>query len=87
MTTTRNVARRLILAGGFAVATAVAPAVVVLAGTGTPGVSVTADPSQDCTITQTLGSAALVCAPASIAGVNNLPSEQGLTHQNEFRSH
>jgi hypothetical protein len=87
MVTTLHVSRRLILAGGFAVAMAIAPAVGVLAGTGSPGLSVTADPNQNCTVTQTPGSNALVCAPNSIVPDNNLPSEQGLTQQNEVRSH
>jgi hypothetical protein len=85
MVTTIHVSRRLILAGGFAVAMAIAPPVGALVGTGLPGFSVTADPNQNCTITQTRGSNALVCAPTSIAADNNLPSEQGLTLQNEFR--
>lgn len=87
MVTTRHLSRRLILAGGFAVAMAIAPAVGVLAGTGSPGVSVTADPNSNCTVTQSPGSNALVCAPPHIAADNNLPSEQGLTQQNEVRSH
>ena len=85
MVSTIHVSRRSILAGGFAVAMAIAPAVGVLAGTGLPGFSVTADPNQNCTIIQTHGSNALVCAPMSIAPDKNLPSEQGLTLQNEVR--
>ena len=85
MVTTLQVSRQLILAGGFAVAMAIAPAVGVLAGSGSPGVSVTADPNQNCTITQSPGSNALVCPPNSVAADNNLPSEQGLTQQNELR--
>ena len=86
MATTLHLPRRMILASGFAVAMAIAPVVGVLAGTSSPGVSVTADPNnQNCTITQTNGSNALVCPPNTIAANPLLPSEQSLTGQNELR--
>jgi hypothetical protein len=88
MVTTLRVPGRLILAGGFAVAVAIAPAVGVLAGVSSPRVSVTAGPNnQNCVVTQHNGSNSLVCTPGTIAPNNNLPSEQGLTNQNEVRSH
>ena len=88
MVTTLRVPSRLILAGGFAVAVVIAPAVGGLAGISSPGVSVTADPNnQNCVVTQHLGSNSLVCTPSSIAADSNLPTEQGLTNQNEVRSH
>jgi hypothetical protein len=86
MVTTLRVPGRLILAGGFAVAVAIAPAVGVLAGISSPGVSVTADPNnQNCVITQHNGSNSLVCKPPSVAADSNLPTEQGLTNQNMVR--
>jgi hypothetical protein len=85
MVTTLYVPARLILAGGFAVAMAIAPAVGVLAEIGSPGVSITAGPNQNCTVIQSNGSSSLACTPPSLAPNNYLPSEQGLTLQNETR--
>jgi hypothetical protein len=86
MVTSLRAPGRLVLAGGFAVAVAIAPAVGVLAGSSSPGVSVTADPNNpNCTFTQNHGSYSLVCAPNSATADTNLPSEQGLTNQNMFR--
>jgi hypothetical protein len=88
MVTTLRVPGRLVLAGGFAVAVAIAPAVGVLAGISSPAVSVTADPNnQSCTFTQSHGSNSLVCTPNSLTAQQNLPSEQGLTNQNMLRHH
>jgi hypothetical protein len=85
MAITLHVPARLILAGGFAVAMAIAPAVGVLAGITSPGVSVTAGPNENCTVTQSKGSNSLVCTPPSLAPNSYLPSEQGLTLQNQHR--
>jgi hypothetical protein len=85
MVTTLYVPARLILAGGFAVAMAIAPAVGVLAEISSPAVSVTAGPNQNCTVTQSNGSVSLACTPPSFAPNSYLPSEQGLTVQNETR--
>jgi hypothetical protein len=83
MVATLHVPGRVILAGGFAIAMAIAPTVAVLADINAPGVSViTADP---CTVSGSNGSYSLVCQPSSIRSDSNLPSEQGLTLQNEFR--
>lgn len=77
---------RAITALGFALATAIAPATAVLADIGSPGAYViTADPTQTCTVVQSNGSNSVVCKPNSIAPDANLPSEQGLTLQNETR--
>jgi hypothetical protein len=83
MVATLHVPGRLILAGGFAMAMAVAPTVAVLADiSAAPGVYVTtADP---CTVAGSNGSYSLVCRPSSIGSNSNLPSEQGLTLRNEF---
>ena len=78
--------RRLIIAIGIALATAIAPAAAVLAGFGSPGDNVTtADPTQPCTIVQNSGSNSVVCKPNGIMPDTNLPSEQRLTQQNETR--
>jgi hypothetical protein len=85
MVTIFHVPARLILAGGFAVAMAIAPAVGVLAEISSRGVSITAGPNQNCTVTRTNGSNSLACTPPSFAPNSYLPSEQGLTLQNETR--
>jgi hypothetical protein len=79
-----HVPGRLILAGGFAVAMAIAPAAAVVAEINSPGVSVTADPNQNCTVNQSNGSDSLVCTPPSFTPNRHLPSEQGLTLQNQL---
>ena len=77
---------RAIIALGFALATAIAPAAAVLADIGSPGAYVvTADPTQNCTVVHSNGSNSVVCRPNTIAPDANLPSEQGLTLQNETR--
>ena len=77
---------RAIIALGFALATAIAPAAAVLADIGSPGAyAVTADPTQNCTVVQSNGSHSIVRRPNTIAPNANLPSEQGLTLQNETR--
>jgi hypothetical protein len=85
MVTTLHVPARLVFAVGFAVATAIVPAVGVLAEISSPEVSVTAGPNQNCTVIQSHGSNSLVCTPATMADNNNLPSEQELTLQNQGR--
>jgi hypothetical protein len=86
MVATLHMPGRPIIALGFALATAIAPTAAVLADFGSPGAYViTADPTQNCTIVQSNGSNSVVCKPNIIAPNSNLPSEQGLTLQNETR--
>jgi hypothetical protein len=86
MVATLHMPDRLILAVGFALATAIAPAAAVLGDIGSPGANaITADPTQNCTVVQSNGSNSLVCKPNIITPDANLPSEQGLTLQNETR--
>jgi hypothetical protein len=86
MVATRHLTGRLLLAIGFALAAAIAPTVAVLADIGSPGnYVITADPTQTCTVVQTLGSSSIACKPTTFAPNNLLPSEQGLTMQNEVR--
>jgi hypothetical protein len=87
MVTTLHVPGRLILAGGFAVAMAIAPAVGALAGISSQAVSVTANPNQYCTVVAHNGSNSLVCTPPSVAADPNLPTEMGLTGQNAVQHH
>lgn len=86
MVATQHLPGRLILAVGFALTAAIAPAVAVLADIGSPDNYVTtADPTQACTIIQSNSSSSLVCRPATFTPNGLLPSEQGLTLQNETR--
>jgi hypothetical protein len=86
MVATLRLPGRLILVVGFALATAIAPTVAVLADIGSPGAYViTADPTQTCTVVKSNGSNSLVCKPNSITPNGLLPSEQDLTLQNETR--
>jgi hypothetical protein len=86
MVATLHTPGRPIIAVGFALAIAIAPTAAVLGDIGSPGANViTADPAHNCTVVQSNGSNSLVCKPNIIAPDNNLPSEQGLTLQNETR--
>ena len=86
MMATLHLPGRAMIALGFALAAAIAPAAAVLADIGSPGAyAVTADPTQNCTVVQSNGSNSIVCRPNTIAPNANLPSEQGLTLQNETR--
>jgi hypothetical protein len=70
--------RRLIFAGGVALA-------VVFAGAATaPASDIIAGPG--CTVTQSNGSASVVCLPGVIPSPNAGPSAQDLTEQNMTRS-
>jgi hypothetical protein len=86
MVATRHLPGRLILAVGFALAGAIGPTVAVLADIGSPGdYVITADPTHTCTVVQTTASSSIVCKPNILAPNNLLPTEQGLTMQNEVR--
>ncbi len=86
MVVTLHVPGRLILAGGFAIAMAICPTAAVLAEISSPGVSVTvADPNPNCTVKQSNASYSAACMPNIISNSGNLPSEQGLTLQNQTR--
>lgn len=87
---------RLLLAVGFAVMAAVTPAVA--AGTGPaahPAVKTTAAPGDNCSSSQRNVSYSLNCSPSQgVSGWNpgndwtgGLPSESGLTQQNDTRGH
>jgi hypothetical protein len=85
MVATLHLPGRLILPLGFALATAIAPTVAVLADSDSPAAYViTADPTPGCTVVQSNGSNSVVCKPSIVAN-SNLPSEQDLTLQNETR--
>ena len=88
--------RRLLFAVAFAIVIATTPAVATFAGPGFDTAANTmAAPSGDCTINQSNGSVSLNCGPtAALGGWNpgndwngGLPSESGLTHQNDQRRH
>ena len=86
MVATQHLPGRLILAVGFALAAAIGTTVAVLANIGSPGdYVITADPTQTCTVVQTNGSSSIVCKPNILAPNGQLPSEEGLTLQNEIR--
>lgn len=89
MATTPHMPGRLILAGVFAVAMVIAPAVAVLAEFSSPEASViTADPNPNpnCTVNQSNGSGSVVCVQPLMPGQQpGLPSEGDLTLQNQHR--
>ena len=73
-------ARRLILAGGFVVAIALAPVAAGLADTASQ------HSVADCTTTKSVnGSYALACAPDVVLGGGGAPSESDLTAINSLR--
>jgi hypothetical protein len=86
MVATLHLPSRPIIAVGFALATAIAPTAAVLADIGSPGAYViTADPTPNCTVVQSNGSNSVACKPTGITPNGFLPTEQGLTLQNQTR--
>jgi hypothetical protein len=77
-------ARRLLLAGGFALAVVLAPNAAAFADP----TATLADPSM-CTVTRSGSSSSIVCSPGASSGVSpgGAPSQQDLTAKNAQRAH
>jgi hypothetical protein len=85
MATFQHRARRLIVAGGFAVAITIAPAVAVFVGpTAAPAPRTLAQ--TDCTGGESMDAYSLACVPDVVPG-GGAPSEGDLTAANSDESH
>ena len=85
MATFQRPAQRLIVAGGFAVAIAITPAVAVFAGP-TLGPAPRTVSQSDCTGGESMDAYSLACVPDIVPG-GGAPSEQDLTAANSDESH
>jgi hypothetical protein len=82
MATFQLTARRVVFAGGFALAIAIAPAVAVFSyPTAHPAPRTLADPAE-CTGGESMDAYSLACVPDVVPNSGGAPSEMQLTEEN-----